>query len=110
MAMADATALAGGAREMGKTGFVVSRLGYGAMELAGYPLARDLSEGDAIKFINRIVDSGVSYIDTSIDYGLSERLIGKALEHRRDDVILATKCGCLVGVEAVEKHHGESHT
>lgn len=110
METGEATALAGGERQMGKTGFVVSRLGYGAMELAGAPLARDLSESDAIKFINRIVDSGVNYIDTSIDYGLSERLIGKALERRRGDVILATKCGCLVGKEDVEKHHGESHT
>jgi len=107
----SATVLAGGARKMGKTGLVVSRLGYGAMELAGAPQARDLSENEAINFINRIVDVGINYIDTSIDYGLSERLIGKALEHRRGDVILATKCGCKVGVEGTEKHHGgESHT
>ncbi len=104
------TALAGGAVKMGKTGLAVSRLGYGAMELAGAPLARALDERDAIKFINRIVDVGINYIDTSIDYGLSERLIGKALEHRRDDFILATKCGCKVGVEGAEKHHGDSHT
>jgi aryl-alcohol dehydrogenase-like predicted oxidoreductase len=104
------TALAGGARPMGKTGMVISRLGYGAMELAGYPLARDLSEQQAIKFINRLVDSGINYIDTSIDYGLSERLIGKALERRRDEFFLASKCGCKVGVEGTEKHHGESHT
>jgi aryl-alcohol dehydrogenase-like predicted oxidoreductase len=94
---------------MGKTGLVVSRLGYGAMELAGAPLARPLDEQDAIKFINRVIDAGINYIDTSIDYGLSERLIGKVMEHRRAEVILATKCGCQVGVEGVERHHGESH-
>ena len=105
-----ATALAGGARKMGRTGLTISRLGYGGMELAGAPLARDLSEGDAASFINRIVDAGITYIDTSIDYGLSEKLIGKALEHRRGDFILASKCGCKVGVEGTEKHHGESHT
>ncbi len=101
-------ALAGGARKMGQTDMVVSRLGYGAMELAGAPLARDLSESDAIKFINHIVDVGINYIDTSIDYGLSETLIGKALEHRRGDFFLASKCGCKVGMEGTEK--GESHT
>ena len=106
----SATAPAGGARKMGETGLAVSRLGYGAMELTGAPLARAIEERDAIKFINRIVDAGINYIDTSIDYGLSERLIGKALGHRRDDFILATKCGCMVGVEGVEKHHGDSHT
>jgi aryl-alcohol dehydrogenase-like predicted oxidoreductase len=104
------TALAGGVRKMGKTGFTISRLGYGAMELAGAPRARDLSEQQAVKFINRIVDLGINYIDTSIDYGLSESLIGKALERRRADFILATKCGCKVGVEGAEKHDGESHT
>lgn len=104
------TALAGGVRKMGETGLAISRLGYGAMELAGAPLARDLSEQQAIKFINRIVDLGINYIDTSIDYGLSEKLIGKALAHRRGDFILASKCGCKIGVEGAEKHHGDSHT
>ncbi len=100
--------LAGGARRMGQTGLVVSRLGYGAMELSGPPRARSLDESDAIRFINRMIDLGINYIDTSIDYGLSERLLGKALEHRRGDVILATKCACQVGVEG-ERHGGESH-
>jgi aryl-alcohol dehydrogenase-like predicted oxidoreductase len=109
METVSATALTGGARRMGSTGFVVSRLGYGAMELAGAPRARDLSEQQAITFINRVIDSGINYIDTSIDYGLSERLIGKVMQHRRGDVVLATKCGCQVGVEGVERDHGESH-
>jgi aryl-alcohol dehydrogenase-like predicted oxidoreductase len=100
--------LADGARRMGDTGLIVSRLGYGAMELAGPPRARAIDERDAIRFINRVVDLGINYIDTSIDYGLSERLIGKALEHRRADVILATKCACQVGIED-ERHEGESH-
>jgi aryl-alcohol dehydrogenase-like predicted oxidoreductase len=109
MDMVSAAAPAGGTRQMAKTRLVASRVGYGAMELAGAPLARDLSESDAIKFINRVVDAGINYIDTSIDYGLSERLIGKALARRRDEVTLATKCGCQVGVEGVERHHGASH-
>src|SRR3954469_10499249 len=101
--------LAGGTRRLGKTGLLVSRLGYGAMELAGAPKARALDERDAIRFINRVVDLGINYIDTSIDYGLSERLIGRALEHRRGDVFLASKCACQVGVEDVG-HGGEKHT
>jgi aryl-alcohol dehydrogenase-like predicted oxidoreductase len=108
MSNSEVSKLAGGARRMGKTGLVVSRLGYGAMELAGPPKARPLDERDAITLINRVVDLGISYIDTSIDYGLSERLIGKALEHRRAEVILASKCACQVGVEG-EREEGESH-
>jgi aryl-alcohol dehydrogenase-like predicted oxidoreductase len=93
---------------MGQTGLLVSRIGYGAMELAGPPKARAIEERDAIGFLNRLIDSGVNYIDTSIDYGLSETLIGKALSHRRSDFILASKCGCQVGVEGAGR--GEKHT
>jgi aryl-alcohol dehydrogenase-like predicted oxidoreductase len=100
--------LAGGTRRMGQTGLVVSRLGYGSMELAGPPIARAIDERDAIRFINQVVDLGITYIDTSIDYGLSERLIGKALERRRHDFILASKCACQVGIEGTPEH-GEKH-
>jgi aryl-alcohol dehydrogenase-like predicted oxidoreductase len=79
------------------------------MELMGAPRARDLAERDAIAFLNGLVDSGVNYIDTSIDYGLSEQLIGKALARRRGDFFLASKCACQVGVEGVGGR-GEKHT
>lgn len=100
---------AGGLRRFSKTDLYVSRLGYGSMELAGPPLGRAIAEADAIRFINTIVDSGITYIDTSIDYGLSERLIGKALSHRRKDFVLASKCACAVGVEGAGDKH-EKHT
>jgi aryl-alcohol dehydrogenase-like predicted oxidoreductase len=93
---------------MGGTGLVVSRIGYGAMELAGAPKARALDERDAIRFIHQVIDRGINYIDTSIDYGLSEQLIGKALGHRRGDVVLASKCACQVGVDGAHDG-GESH-
>src|SRR3954447_8294821 len=100
--------LASQRRCLGKTDLLVSRIGYGAMELAGAPKARALDERDAIRFINRVVDLGINYIDTSIDYGLSEQLIGKALEHRRAEIILASKCACQVGIEGVGRG-GEKH-
>ncbi len=102
------TILAGGVRNMGKTGLTVSRMGYGAMELSGPPRARDINEKDAIAFIHRIIDLGINYIDTSIDYGLSETLIGKALGARRSEVILASKCACAVGLPANHSDH-EDH-
>ena len=107
--------LAGGTRAMTGTGLFVSRLGYGAMELAGPPKARDLTEAEAIRFINQVVDSGVNYIDTSIDYGRSETLIGKAVAHRRSDFMLASKCACEVGVDpydikSLDKHEKHTYT
>lgn len=108
MGSSSPTTLAGGARCMGQTGLLVSRIGYGAMELAGAPKARAVEERDAIRFLNQLIDLGINYIDTSIDYGLSETLIGKALAQRRSDFILASKCGCRVGLEGAAR--GESHT
>jgi aryl-alcohol dehydrogenase-like predicted oxidoreductase len=99
---------AGGARRVGNTGLVASRVGYGAMELAGPPKARSIDKREAVSFLNRVIDLGMNYVDTSIDYGRSEELIGEALAGRRADFILASKCACQVG-EAGTGHGGESH-
>ncbi len=101
-------ALAGGVRQMGKTGFEVSRLGYGAMELSGAPRARDIPEKDVISFLNRVLDLGINYIDTSIDYGRSETFIGKAISHRRAEYYLASKCACVAGLAEDSQEH-ETH-
>jgi aryl-alcohol dehydrogenase-like predicted oxidoreductase len=98
--------LAGGARNFSGD-LVVSRLGYGAMELAGPPRARNLDERRVIDLLNGLLDKGVTYIDTSIDYGLSETLIGKELAHRRSEFVLASKCACEVGVE--HPQHSSRH-
>ena len=109
MNSATTSPLAGGQRRFGTTDLVVSRLGYGAMELAGPPKARVIDERDAIAFLNRVVDLGITYIDTSIDYGLSERLIGKALSHRRSEFTLASKCACEVGRDGPNEDGHEKH-
>lgn len=86
-------------RQLGRTGMQVTMLGYGAMELRGASggRGRDISEEDAERILNAVLDAGINYIDTSIDYGLSEERIGKYLSHRRSEFFLASKCGCLVG-------------
>ena len=84
-------------RELGRTGLQVTMLGYGAMELRGAPRARDISEAQAEIILGAVLDAGINYIDTSIDYGLSEERIGHYIAHRRDNYYLASICGCLVG-------------
>ncbi len=74
----------------------VSELGYGAMELRGLPRSRDISEDQAGEVLNAILDAGINFIDTSIDYGLSEERIGRHISDRRDEYYLASKCGCQV--------------
>ena len=88
-------------RELGRTGLQVTMLGYGAMELRGAPRARDTTEAQAETILNAVLDAGINYIDTSIDYGVSEERIGRYISHRRSEYYLASKCGCLVGAPAV---------
>lgn len=85
-------------RTLGRTALEVTTLGYGAMELRG-GRGRDISEQQAEAVLNAVLDSGINLIDTSPDYGLSEERIGRYIAHRRDEYVLASKCGCLVSVE-----------
>ncbi len=83
-------------RAFGKTGLSVTALGYGAMEIRGPRVwsGRPLADEDAGALLNAVLDAGITFIDTSSDYGRSEELIGRYLSHRRNEYILATKCGC----------------
>jgi aryl-alcohol dehydrogenase-like predicted oxidoreductase len=80
---------------LGRTGLEVTKLGYGAMELRGGERAR-ADAATAGEILNSVLDSGINFIDTSPDYGVSEELIGEHLAHRRDEYHLASKCGCPV--------------
>jgi aryl-alcohol dehydrogenase-like predicted oxidoreductase len=77
-------------RMLGNTGIELTALGYGAMAL------RDLDERQAAVVLNAVLDQGITFIDTSPDYWMSETFIGRAIAHRRDEYILASKCGCNV--------------
>lgn len=96
-------------RKLGRTGLQVTMLGYGAMELRGAPRARDITEGQAETILNAVLDSGINYIDTSIDYGLSEERIGRYVGHRRGSYYLASKCGCLVGAPPAPRGQRSPH-
>ena len=96
-------------RELGRTGLAVTVLGYGAMELRGVPRGRDVTEAQAETILNAVLDAGINYIDTSIDYGLSEERIGRYIEHRRSQYYLASKCGCLVGATPAPPGQRNAH-
>src|SRR5665213_3885063 len=83
-------------RPLGRTGVDVSILGYGAMELRGAPRGPAIEDQEADRVLNAVLDGGVNLIDTSIDYGRSEELIGRYLAPRREEFFLASKCGCLL--------------
>jgi aryl-alcohol dehydrogenase-like predicted oxidoreductase len=86
-------------RELVRTGRQVTTL--------GAPRARDITEAQAETILNKVLDRSINYIDTSIDYGLSEERIGRYISHRRAEYCLASKCSCLVG--APPAPHGQAH-
>jgi aryl-alcohol dehydrogenase-like predicted oxidoreductase len=87
-------------RALGRTGANVTILGYGAMELRGLPSGPEISDEDAGRLLNVVLDDGINLIDTSPDYGRSEELIGTYVGHRRDEFFLASKCGCPIESQA----------
>src|SRR6202046_4411622 len=87
-------------RQLGQTGAEVATLGFGAMALRGQPRGPAIEEKDAEGLLHAVLDGGINLIDTSIDYGRSEELIGKHLASRRDEFFLASKCGCLIEIPA----------
>jgi aryl-alcohol dehydrogenase-like predicted oxidoreductase len=82
----------------GRTGLNITKLGYGAMEVRGTRIwgGRPVTDEEARTILNAVLDAGITFIDTSNDYGLSEERIGKFLARRRGEFVLATKCGCSV--------------
>ena len=76
---------------LGRTGYRVSRLGFGAMRL---PMKRDVVDRDkAVPMIRRAFEGGVNYIDTAVGYCNhdSQRAVGEALKGWRDRVVVSTK-------------------
>src|SRR5215207_1827371 len=89
-------------RTLGRTGLSVTQPGYGAMELRGVPRGRPIEDEQADRILNAVLDSGINYIDTSIDYGTSEAFIGRFIGHRRGEFFLASKCGCVPDAPRIE--------
>jgi L-galactose dehydrogenase len=78
---------------LGRTGLRVSKLGFGASPLGNEFGEVDPAEGE--RAVHCAIDLGINYFDVAPYYGrkLAESRLGAALEGRRDNVILATKCG-----------------
>ena len=91
-------------RTLGRTGLDVTTLGYGAMELRGSQGAPAITDADADRLLNEVLDAGINLIDTSPDYGRSEELIGQCIAHRRSEFVLASKCGCVPGAPGGSEH------
>lgn len=80
-------------RRLGLRGPEVGALGYGAMGLSGVYGAAD--DDASVALVHHALDAGITHIDTADVYGdgHNERLVGRAIAGRRDEVVLATKFG-----------------
>jgi aryl-alcohol dehydrogenase-like predicted oxidoreductase len=80
-------------RTLGQDGPAVGAIGYGAMVLEGYYGEADESQG--MRTIQHALDVGLNLIDTADAYGQghNERLVGRAIQGRRDDAFIASKFG-----------------
>ena len=81
-------------RTLGRTGIQVSPYALGTLMFAT-TMGND--PADSARIIHKAIDGGINVVDTADAYGDSEEVVGKALEGRRDDVVLATKFGRPIG-------------
>jgi aryl-alcohol dehydrogenase-like predicted oxidoreductase len=91
-------------RKLGKDGAEVSAMGLGCWAIGG-PWEFDgrpagwgsVDDGESVRAVRRALDLGVNFFDTADVYGCghSERVLGRALEGRREEAVIATKFGLL---------------
>jgi len=82
-------------RKLGKSDIYVSPVALGCWPIAGMT-SLDVNDVDSLRTLHAAIESGVNFFDTAYGYGVngeSERLIAKAIDGRRNEIVLATKCG-----------------
>ncbi|HEY8450394.1 MAG TPA: aldo/keto reductase [Bacillota bacterium] len=93
-------------RQLGRSGLRVSVYGLGTNAFGDRA-----DERTSIAIVHAALDRGVNLIDTANKYtgGASERIIGQALRGRRDQVVLATKCGMEIGSSPNDRGSSRAH-
>jgi aryl-alcohol dehydrogenase (NADP+) len=75
-------------RTLGRTGIQVSPYAVGTLMFA---TSMGNAPEESARLLHQALDAGLNFVDTADAYGDSEEVVGRALEGRRDDVVLATK-------------------
>jgi aryl-alcohol dehydrogenase-like predicted oxidoreductase len=89
-------------RSLGRTGWNISEISFGAWAIGG--AWGEVSDEESLAALNQAIDAGVNLIDTADVYGngRSHRLIGKLKKARKEEIIVATKVGRRLPKQTVE--------
>jgi aryl-alcohol dehydrogenase-like predicted oxidoreductase len=95
-------------RELGRTGWKVSEVSFGAWAIGG--AWGNVSDADSAAALRKAIDSGVNFIDTADVYGdgRSERLIAQLKKEHKEEIIVATKAGRRLPKQTVEGYSREN--
>jgi aryl-alcohol dehydrogenase-like predicted oxidoreductase len=97
-------------RELGRTGFKVSEISFGAWAIGND--WGNVKDSESIAALNRAVDLGVNFFDTADVYGdgRSERLLAQLKRERKEEIIIATKAGRRLNPHTASGYTGENIT
>ena len=97
-------------RPLGRTGWDVSDISFGAWAIGGF--WGNVSDEESLAALNRAIDEGVNFIDTADVYGdgRSERLIAQLKKQRKEEIIVATKAGRKLPKQTVAGYSRENLT
>ena len=86
-------------RRLGRQGLETSTIGLGCMGMSEFYGTAD--EGEGLRTIRRALELGIDFLDTADMYGpfTNEKLVGRAIQGRRDEVVIATKFGNVRSLE-----------
>src|SRR3954452_6177832 len=95
-------------RPLGRTGWNVSEISFGAWAIGGSWGSVD--DNESMAALHAAIDAGVNFIDTADVYGMgrSERLIARLKSERREKIIVATKAGRRLPSQTVEGYTAEN--
>jgi aryl-alcohol dehydrogenase-like predicted oxidoreductase len=97
-------------RTLGKTGFTVSEVSFGAWAIGGS--WGEVRDADSLAALHKAVDGGVNFIDTADVYGMgrSERLVAQLRRERSETIVVATKAGRKLPSQTVDGYSRENIT
>jgi aryl-alcohol dehydrogenase-like predicted oxidoreductase len=98
-------------RRLGADGPEVGALGLGCMGMSWAYGAAERDDDVSRSVLRRALDLGVTLLDTADVYGpfTNEELVGSALQGRRDEAFLATKCGLVAGPDGIGRNGRPEH-